>query len=36
MLAREEFGNGGGFAMPPNPEYDGVVGPFHSIKSTEF
>jgi hypothetical protein len=29
MAARQEFDDGGGFAMPPNPEHDAFVSPFH-------
>jgi hypothetical protein len=29
MLARQELDDGGGFAMPPHPQHDAVVGPFH-------
>jgi hypothetical protein len=29
MLARQQFDNGGGFAMPPHAQHDAFVGPFH-------
>jgi hypothetical protein len=29
MAARQEFDDGAGFAMPPHPEHDAFVGPFH-------
>jgi len=29
MAARQEFDNGAGFAMPPHPQHDAFVGPFH-------
>src|SRR6266404_8721355 len=27
--ARQQFDDGGGFAMPPHPQHDAFVGPFH-------
>src|SRR5271169_382844 len=30
VTTRQEFDDGGGFAMPPHPQYDAFVGPFHS------
>src|SRR5690242_18853857 len=29
VLAGQQFGNGGGFAMPPHAQHDAFVGPFH-------
>ena len=29
MAARQQFDNGAGFAMPPHPQYDAFVSPFH-------
>jgi hypothetical protein len=29
MAARQEFDDGGGFAMPPHSQHDAFVGPFH-------
>ncbi len=29
MAARQEFDDGAGFAMPPHPQHDAFVGPFH-------
>src|SRR5437762_8935855 len=29
MAARQQLDNGGGFAMPPHPQHDAFVGPFH-------
>ena len=29
VAARQELDNGGGFAMPPHPQHDAFVGPFH-------
>src|SRR4051812_31690407 len=34
MIARQQFDDGGGFAMPPNAEHDAFVGPFHRSDST--
>jgi hypothetical protein len=36
MRARQEFDDGGGFAMPPNPQHDAVIGPFHGAEFTGF
>ena len=29
VLARQQFDDGGGFAMPPDAQHDALVGPFH-------
>jgi hypothetical protein len=29
VLARQQLGDGGGFAMPPHAQHDAFVGPFH-------
>ena len=29
VTARQEFDDGGGFAMPPHPQHNAIVGPFH-------
>src|ERR1700689_5947870 len=31
MAARQEFDDGGRFAMPPHPQHDAFVGPFHPL-----
>ena len=36
MAARQEFDDGGGFAMPPYPQHDAFVGPFHGTEFTGF
>jgi len=33
MAARQELDDGRGFAMPPHPEHDAFVRPFHGLKS---
>jgi len=34
VAARQEFDDGGGFAMPPHPQHDAFVGPFHGESVT--
>ena len=29
MTARQQFDNGAGLAMPPHPQYDAFIRPFH-------
>src|SRR3981189_1249314 len=36
MAARQEFDDGAGFAMPPHPEHDAFVSPFHGSECTGF
>jgi hypothetical protein len=36
MTARQQFDDGGGFAMPPYPEHDAFVRPFHGFECTGF
>ena len=36
VLARKQFDDGGGFAMPPHAQDDAVVGPFHGREFTGF
>jgi hypothetical protein len=36
MAARQELDNGGGFAMPPHPQHDAFVGPFHGLSLQDF
>ncbi|KAH2813986.1 hypothetical protein KXV85_004903, partial [Aspergillus fumigatus] len=36
VLARQELGDGGGFAMPPHAQHDAFVGPFHGESVQQF
>ena len=36
VAARQQFDDGGGFAMPPHPEHDAFVGPFHGGSLQDF
>src|SRR6266508_1002649 len=36
MLARQQFDDGGSFAMPPHAQHDAFVGPFHGGSLQEF
>ena len=31
VFARQQFGDGAGFAMPPHAKHDALVGPFHKL-----
>src|SRR5580704_13796311 len=33
MPTRQELDNGRGFAMPPHPEHDALIGPFHGLRA---
>src|SRR5579872_7470896 len=36
VATRQQFDDGGGFAVPPYSQYDPFVGPFHGMESTGF
>src|ERR1700704_1596780 len=36
MAARQEFDDGAGFTMPPHPQHDAFVSPFHGSECTGF
>ena len=31
VVARQQFGDGAGFAMPPDAQHDAVIDPFHAL-----
>src|SRR3954447_12785557 len=32
VITRQQFDDGAGFAMPPHPQHDPFVGPFHAMR----